>query len=323
MYFNFVSSFLLDEHLQESALSTNLDPLLHKPLKNLASNDRTTDPSHSHPNQNNNHNHNNHQHHDSQLHTPYHHHHPSAPKISYQDRSVLTSASILHSTIDYRICPFCSRPLWVPALQFHIEQTCPNIAMFFANNNDTNSSEEEENDDEEEDKEDDNTDEGEENDDEKENKNKDNDYKPSNMGSDDDDEDGDDESDSITLNRRTNFRRKRRNGQVESPIKKQRRKQTTQKQKKGGGGGTGAGRGRGRGKGKKALHDSKENDKDTLNDESGLKKENVSVSKISQKTQSQSQHEPLFPSLQETQPNGHKRRKFGMTRSCKVALAAA
>lgn len=52
-------------------------------------------------------------------------HHPAAPRVSYQDRSVISSTSVLHSNIDYRLCPYCSRPLWVSALQYHIEQSCP------------------------------------------------------------------------------------------------------------------------------------------------------------------------------------------------------
>lgn len=59
----------------------------------------------------------------SESHSTYHH--PAAPIISYQDRSVLNSTSILHSSINYRLCPYCARPLWVPALQYHIESSCP------------------------------------------------------------------------------------------------------------------------------------------------------------------------------------------------------
>lgn len=94
-----LSAFLLDQQQQDSIQNTQVDPLAHEPS--------------SHQN-----------------------HHPAAPKISYQDRSVLNSTSILHSSINYRLCPFCFRPLWISALQYHIEQSCPK-APSFSNEEDT------------------------------------------------------------------------------------------------------------------------------------------------------------------------------------------
>lgn len=51
--------------------------------------------------------------------------HPAAPVISYEDRAVLTSTNLLQSDIQYRLCPYCSKPLWVSSLQYHIESSCP------------------------------------------------------------------------------------------------------------------------------------------------------------------------------------------------------
>lgn len=55
---------------------------------------------------------------------PYYRH-PAAPVISYEDRSILTSINLLQSDIQYRLCPYCSKPLWISALQYHIESSCP------------------------------------------------------------------------------------------------------------------------------------------------------------------------------------------------------
>ena len=59
-----LSAFLLDQQQQDSIQNIQIDPLAHEP-------------------------------------SLHQNHHPAAPKISYQDRSVLNSTSIFPGTIKY------------------------------------------------------------------------------------------------------------------------------------------------------------------------------------------------------------------------------